>query len=162
METWRITDAQEAVNIVAAVMAGKPRDEIEVELCHWLDRRGTTLPEPHYSLVVEAVALGCRAVTLAPLVPGGECDRHPEVSATTGDSPQYVFLDGPLAGQSLSSPDAHLDGDRIDVGVVDVFQSVDEAPSYLYAVDAQARSGNPGRLRYVRTQPPHHRTRVPA
>ncbi|MCL3862486.1 hypothetical protein [Actinotalea sp. K2] len=65
MTGWDFSDAQRAVNIVAPVMAGQPRDDIEVELQHWLARHGATLAEPHYSLVVEAVARGSRAVTLS-------------------------------------------------------------------------------------------------
>ena len=64
MKDWEITNAQQAVNIVAPVMAGRPRGDIEVELQHWLARRGATLPEPQYSIVIEAVALGSRTVTL--------------------------------------------------------------------------------------------------
>lgn len=64
MRDWEITNAQQAVNIVAPVMAGRARDDIEAELQHWLARRGAALPEPQYSIVIEAVALGSRTVTL--------------------------------------------------------------------------------------------------
>lgn len=154
-------EAQQAVNIVAAVMAGQPRAEIERELRHWLDRRGVALPEPHYSLVVEAVALGCRAVTLDPS-PDAVCRRHCEAPEMPGDTRgEYVFLDGPLAGQVLSVTDVHADGDRIEVGVVDVLDSAD-TPSFVYRVNSSARHPDPGTLRHVRSRSRRHRTSQPS
>ena len=72
MKDWEITNAQQAVNIVAAVMAGQPRQAVEVELRDWLDRRGATLPEPMRSRVVDAVALGATIVTLRVARQGGQ------------------------------------------------------------------------------------------
>ena len=66
MGDWDARSAQQAINIVAPVMAGQPRDDVEVELRRWLDRHGATLPEPHFSGVVEAVAAGSVIVTLHP------------------------------------------------------------------------------------------------
>ena len=64
MKDWEITNAQQAVNIVAAVMAGQPRNAVEVELHDWLDRRGAKLPEPLRDRVVDAVTRGATIVTL--------------------------------------------------------------------------------------------------
>ena len=64
MGNWDVMRAQQAVNIVAPVMAGRPRLEVEQELEAWLERHGAALPEPHWSGVVDAVAGGSRIVTL--------------------------------------------------------------------------------------------------
>ncbi len=53
-----------AVDIVAAVMAGQPRHEVEAELDHWLCRRRGVLLEPVRSRTVDAIAGGARSVTL--------------------------------------------------------------------------------------------------
>ena len=71
MKDWEITNAQQAVNIVAAVMAGQPRQAVEVELRDWLDRRGAMLPEPLRSRVVDAVTRGATIVTLRVAGQGG-------------------------------------------------------------------------------------------
>lgn len=59
-----LTPAQQAVNVVAAVMAGCPRDDVALELDRWLARRGGVLDEPHRSAAVEAIAGGSRMVLL--------------------------------------------------------------------------------------------------
>ena len=64
MTRWQPTKAQLAVDIVAAVMAGQPRHEVEAELDHWLGRRRGVLLEPLRSRTIDAIAGGCRSVTL--------------------------------------------------------------------------------------------------
>lgn len=64
MRNWEITNAQQAVNIVAAVMAGQPRNAVALELHSWLERRGAVLPEPLFAEVVDAVTEGNSIVTL--------------------------------------------------------------------------------------------------
>ena len=67
MSYWGKSEAQQAVDVVAPVMAGMPHAEVEEELQRWLDRRGAVLDEPQRSQVVDAVASGCGVVTLAAL-----------------------------------------------------------------------------------------------
>ncbi len=61
--------------------------------------------------------------------------------------PTYLFVDGPLDGETLGTSDAHEAGEVIDVEVVDVAQL--EAPHFRYAVETPAVFRRPGRLRHV-------------
>jgi hypothetical protein len=61
--------------------------------------------------------------------------------------PTYLFVDGPLDGETLGTSDAHEPGEVIDVEVVDVAQL--EAPHFRYAVETPAEFRRPGRLRHV-------------
>lgn len=61
---WPPTGAQLAVDLVAAVMAGQPRADVDAELRHWLARRDATLQEPVLASVVDAIAAGCRTLVL--------------------------------------------------------------------------------------------------
>ena len=58
------TPAQQAVNVVAAVMAGHPQDDVALELDHWLARRGAVLDEKTWSATVEAISGGSTMVIL--------------------------------------------------------------------------------------------------
>ena len=71
MSDWDVRNAQQAVNVVAAVMAGRPRPEVAAELDDWLARRGAELPEPEYSRTVDAITGGVAVVHLAPVVQAG-------------------------------------------------------------------------------------------
>ena len=62
--------------------------------------------------------------------------------------PEYVLIDGPLAGQSLASSELHALGERLVVEVVDVVQAADDVPRYDYLVDSAPIGGLPGRLRH--------------
>lgn len=61
--------------------------------------------------------------------------------------PEYLFTDGPLAGQALSSDDPHTPGDRFAVEVVDIDQHPDDVPAYDYYVAALPHPQGPGLLR---------------
>lgn len=63
--------------------------------------------------------------------------------------PEYVLVDGPLAGQSYGSSDRHKHGETVVIEVVDVAQSAEDVPRYDYLVDALPVGVRPGRLRHV-------------
>lgn len=63
--------------------------------------------------------------------------------------PEYLFIDGPLAGQSLGSSDPHSAGDVLAVEVVDVAQVDDDVPTFDYYVESGPGDHVPGRLRYA-------------
>lgn len=64
--------------------------------------------------------------------------------------PEYRIVDGPLAGQSLVSTEAHVRGETVLVELVDVGQPADEVLRYAYVVDSAPASDRPGRLRHAR------------
>lgn len=68
---WVTSGAQQAVTVVAAVMAGQPRVDVAAELDEWLRRREAHLPEPQYSRTLDAIAGGSSVVLLGPAAPGG-------------------------------------------------------------------------------------------
>jgi len=61
--------------------------------------------------------------------------------------PEYLFVNGPLAGQAITSSDAHVPGEILAVEVVDVAQDPDAIPWYDYLVEALPDPDGPGRLR---------------
>ncbi len=71
---WVVSGAQQAVTVVAAVMAGQPRRDVAAQLDDWLGRRGAVLPEPEYRRTVEAIASGSAVVLLRPAARGGAAD----------------------------------------------------------------------------------------
>jgi hypothetical protein len=52
------------VNVVAAVMAGRPRDEVCITLDAWLERFGAELAAPVHADVVGAISRGSSMVVL--------------------------------------------------------------------------------------------------
>lgn len=60
---------------------------------------------------------------------------------------EYLFVNGPLAGQAITSSDPHAPGDVLAVEVVDVVQHPDDVPLYSYRVEALPDPQGPGRLR---------------
>ncbi len=60
--------------------------------------------------------------------------------------PEFLLIDGPLAGQMLSFDDAPLRGELVEVEVVDVGQT--DIPRHGYVVESSARWRRPGRLRH--------------
>lgn len=65
-ESWR-EGAQQAVNVVAPMVAGQSREAVTTMLDQWLTRLGATLPEPRYSQVVRAIAEGNDQVIILPM-----------------------------------------------------------------------------------------------
>lgn len=63
--------------------------------------------------------------------------------------PEYVLIDGPLAGHSLGSSEVHAAGDTLAIEVVDIAQSPDEIPRYDYFVESGPGETQPGRLRHA-------------
>jgi hypothetical protein len=63
--------------------------------------------------------------------------------------PDYVFLDGPFAGQTLGSVETHAEGDLLVVEVVDVDLDPDATELHDYRVEAGAGDHGPGLLRHV-------------
>lgn len=63
--------------------------------------------------------------------------------------PEYVLVDGPLAGQAVDSSSPHEPGETVVIEVVDVAQSPDEVPRYDYRVDRVPTDARPGRLTHV-------------
>ncbi|HQY34736.1 hypothetical protein [Actinotalea sp.] len=63
--------------------------------------------------------------------------------------PEYLFVNGPLAGQAITSNDPHTPGDLLAVEVVDVDQHPDDVPLYDYYVETLPDPQGPGRLRLV-------------
>lgn len=63
--------------------------------------------------------------------------------------PEYVLVDGPLAGHAVDSSCRHEPGETVVIEVVDVAQSPDEVPRYDYRVDRAPTDARPGRLRHV-------------
>jgi hypothetical protein len=65
--------------------------------------------------------------------------------------PQYVCLDGPLAGHVFDWRDAPVAGETVTVGVVDVGQDdlVQGPPEADYRVERPAGSWEAGRLRFL-------------
>ena len=63
--------------------------------------------------------------------------------------PEFLLIDGPLAGQVLSCVEAPVRGALLDIGVVDVGQ--EDLPRHGYVVESAARWRRPGRLRHART-----------
>lgn len=66
--------------------------------------------------------------------------------------PEYVFVDGPLAGQSLGSSDPLVAGELLAVEVVDVGQGLGGVPMFEYVVDVEADEDEPGVLRHTRPE----------
>ena len=62
---------------------------------------------------------------------------------------EYVFVDGPLAGQVLGSSEVHVAGDALVIEVVDVAQMPDRIPRFDYVVECEPGEGRPGRLRHA-------------
>jgi hypothetical protein len=63
--------------------------------------------------------------------------------------PEYVLVDGPLAGQCYGSSERHAPGETVVVEVVDVVQAPEDVPRYDYLVDSLPVGALPGRLRHV-------------
>lgn len=63
--------------------------------------------------------------------------------------PDYVFLDGPFAGQTLGSLDTHTEGELLVVELVDVDLDPDVSELHDYRVESCAGAGSPGFLRHV-------------
>lgn len=61
--------------------------------------------------------------------------------------PEYLFIDGPLSGELLGSPEPHEPGEVIEVEVVDVGQL--HSPTFAYTVETVAAYRRPGRLRHL-------------
>lgn len=66
MDKEQLSEAQQAVNVVAPMMAGHSREDVERELRKWLDKRSADLPEPYFSRVVGAITSGSQAVVILP------------------------------------------------------------------------------------------------
>lgn len=62
---------------------------------------------------------------------------------------EYVFVDGPLAGQVLGSSEIHVAGDALVIEVVDVGQMPDGIPRFDYVVESAPWESQPGRLRHA-------------
>ena len=62
---------------------------------------------------------------------------------------EYEFIDGPLAGQTLTSSDPHREGEVLAVEVVDLAQYPDEVPRFDYYVESGPVPGENGRLRHA-------------
>ncbi len=60
--------------------------------------------------------------------------------------PEFLLIDGPLAGEMLSFAEAPVRGELIEVEVVDVGQQ--DIPRHDYVVESAARWRRPGRLRH--------------
>ena len=60
--------------------------------------------------------------------------------------PEFLLIDGPLAGQVLAFDDAPALGELIEVEVVDVGQH--DVLRHDYVVESGARWRRPGRLRH--------------
>jgi len=60
--------------------------------------------------------------------------------------PEFLLVDGPLAGQLLTCDDAPERGELLEVEVVDVGQH--ETPRHDYVVESAPRWRRPGRLRH--------------
>ncbi len=60
--------------------------------------------------------------------------------------PEFLLIDGPLAGQVLSCVDAPGHGELVEVEVVDIDQ--EDIPRHDYVVESTARWQRPGRLRH--------------
>jgi hypothetical protein len=67
--------------------------------------------------------------------------------------PEYVFVDGPLAGQTLGSSEPHAAGDTLAVEVVDIAQCPDDIPRFDYLVESEPDECRPGRLRHATPRP---------
>ncbi len=67
--------------------------------------------------------------------------------------PEYLFVDGPLAGQSLNSGDPLVAGEVMAVEVVDVGQDVDDLPVFDYVLDSPPDDDEPGLLRHATLGP---------
>ena len=61
---------------------------------------------------------------------------------------EYLFVDGPLAGQSLGSSEAHHPGEVLSVEVVDVIQGPEDQTHFAYYVESGPDRCRPGRLRH--------------
>ena len=61
--------------------------------------------------------------------------------------PEYVLVDGPLAGQVLGSSDHHLIGEALLIEVVDIAQAPEDVPRYDYRVATEPAGACPGSLR---------------
>lgn len=66
---------------------------------------------------------------------------------------EYFFVDGPLAGQTLSSGELHTEGQVLAVEVVDVAQHPDRIPRFDYYVESRPDQYRPGRLRQAAARP---------
>lgn len=62
---------------------------------------------------------------------------------------EYEFVDGPLAGQSLTSSEPHLEGEVLAVEVIDLAQYPEEVPRFDYYVESPPLPGANGRLRHA-------------
>ena len=62
--------------------------------------------------------------------------------------PEYYFVDGPLAGQTLGSSDPLVAGEVTPVEVVDVGQDVDDLPVFDYVLDSEPGEDQAGLLRH--------------
>ena len=60
----------------------------------------------------------------------------------------YHFVDGPLAGQSLSSYDPHIEGEVLTIEVVDVLDDPDRPLLEYYVAQVPGEHG-PGQLRHT-------------
>ncbi|NTW41279.1 MAG: hypothetical protein HGA44_15635 [Cellulomonadaceae bacterium] len=69
---------------------------------------------------------------------------------TGGTVPDYVFVDGPLAGQTLLSDETHDEGELVAIEVMDVAQEPELIPRYDYYVETLADLDAPGTLRHRR------------
>lgn len=69
--------------------------------------------------------------------------------------PEFLFLDGPLAGQLLVSTDPHVEGELLEVEVVDAVQL--EVPRHPYLVSALPSHDRPGGLRHAGPSGQHDR-----
>lgn len=63
--------------------------------------------------------------------------------------PDYVFLDGPFAGQVLGSLETHAEGELLAVELVDVDLDPDVTELHDYRVESGADGHEPGLLRHV-------------
>ncbi|HWS57815.1 MAG TPA: hypothetical protein VN257_04690 [Actinotalea sp.] len=61
----------------------------------------------------------------------------------------YHFVDGPLAGQTLTSSDPHTQGEVLAIGVVDILDDPDDCPSFEYLVVRLPGQEGPGLLRHA-------------
>ncbi|WP_024287410.1 hypothetical protein [Cellulomonas sp. KRMCY2] len=74
--------------------------------------------------------------------------------------PEYHFIDGPLAGQTLASSEPHTEGEVLAIEVVDMDQHPDQIPRFDYYVESGPDQCRPGRLRHSALHPEPRTDRV--
>ena len=74
--------------------------------------------------------------------------------------PDYLFADGPFAGQVLGTREVHVEGDLMAVEVVDVelaIDALDRPVTHDYRVETAAADQLPGLLKHLGPDRPQER-----